>query len=538
MRTRIVLAVGLAFGLCWFLSDVLQAQANELVFPGVENWDASIGSINLTRTVHSLAFDHQYLYLGEGFGTGDRHIRRWDGSQWKTIDKTDGQVLALLVDRNGNLYAGGYFTRTDTCNLCKRIARWDGFSWSALGNGITGEVLSLAKDSQGNLYAGGDFGVKRWNGTTWEDENITDTVYDLALAPNGALFAAGRGSYVDEDSGDLIEFPSLKVKNSGSWQDVGQAFTHSGPNTIFSLALYPPNIFTPTVGGDFGAPTFYLASWVGNEWQSFGTPDGPVLALAEDTCGGLYVGGMFRRIDNSSKPFLAYFDSQRWHSLGYSFTTNSEKVEVLRFRHGYLAVGGVFTQTFGSQKHRNIALWTGRDCAQITSSGTYTFYNWREPVTIQISNPGNLAEIRVQRFNKSHPEIDRGRTPNLDNGVYWQIEGTTTDGQPIRDLAYTLTLPSVGFIPDEKDKICHYLGNSNWDCAASGFDAAKKTITRSGLTSFSDFTVGNDVGPTSVSIKSIRAESRETSFSIVLLSIILAAISIVYYHRVKASRET
>lgn len=153
--------------------------------------------------------------------------------------------------------------------------------------------------------------------------------------------------------------------------------------------------------------------------------------------------------------------------------------------------GGVFTQTFDTQRHRNIALWTGRDCAKITASGTYTFYNWREAVVIEIENLGTLAEIRVQRFNKDHPNADPNTTPKLRNGVYWQIEGLDATGQPASGLVYTLTLPTVSFTPDEKDKICHYQSSTQtWDCAASAYDPMRKTITRGGLTSFSDFTVG------------------------------------------------
>jgi len=266
--------------------------------------------------------------------------------------------------------------------------------------------------------------------------------------------------------------------------------------------------------------------------ESIGTPDNAVLALVKDTCGGLYVGGSFRKINNQPNHFLAYYDGENWHSLGSTFTTNSYSVEDLAFYHGYLAAGGVFTQTLGGHKHRNIALWTGRDCAQITASGTYTFYNWREPLVIKVGEQGNLAQIRVQRFNKDHPGIDESKTPNLKNGVYWQIEGLTEDGQPDTSISYTLTLPAVGFIPDTKDKICHYLGNAKWDCAASSYDPLKKTISRAGLNSFSEFTVGNDVGPTVVSLQSLRTRRAEFPLWAFIL-VLLSAVGLVYLRKKK-----
>ncbi|MFN3309226.1 MAG: hypothetical protein ACK44E_08470, partial [Anaerolineales bacterium] len=246
MRYRIVFAIGFAAALCWALLAHLSAQATDLTFPGVENWDKTIGAINLTRTVHSLAFDQNALYIGEGFGSGDKHIRRWDGQNWQSIaGNVDGPVLALLSDENGNLYAGGYFTRTGTCNSCKRVARWNGSNWSAVGSGLNGEVLALALESSGTLYAGGNFGdsgVMRWNGSAWISETITDTVYALAVDADNRVYAAGRGYFIDPDSGDQNEFPSLKVKYSSGWQDLGQAFVNSGSSGIFSLALYPANV--------------------------------------------------------------------------------------------------------------------------------------------------------------------------------------------------------------------------------------------------------------------------------------------------------
>jgi len=531
----ILLAFLLVSGLLLSLpnSTFAQSQSSDLTFPGEENWNTQIGSLNITRTVHAVAFNKDYLYLGEGYGAGDKHIRRWDGTQWQSIaNNVDGAVLALLAGEDGWLYAGGYFTRTGTCNSCKRVAQWNGSSWSPLGDGLSGEVLALAKDSAGMLYAGGTFGVATWDGSSWAvDSSIPDTVYSLAVDQSNRVFAGGKGSLVDENSDDLIPIPSLKVKEGGSWINLGKAFENSQPNGISALALYPGSVLTPTVGGDFENPISRLATWNGG-WESIGTPDNAVLALVKDTCGGLYVGGSFRKINYQPNHFLAYYDGENWHSLGRTFTADSSSVEDLAFTHGYLAAGGVFTQTLGGHKHRNIALWTGRDCAQITASGTYTFYNWREPLVIKVGEQGNLAQIRVQRFNKDHPGIDESKTPNLKNGVYWQIEGLTEDGQPATSISYTLTLPAVGFIPDTKDKICHYLGNAKWDCAASSYDPLKKTISRAGLNSFSEFTVGNDVGPTVVSLQSLRTRRAEFPLWAFIL-VLLSAVGLVYLRKKK-----
>ncbi len=515
MRYRIVFAIGIAAALCWSLLAHLSAQATGLTFPGVENWDNTIGAINLTRTVHSLAFDQNALYIGEGFGSGGKHIRRWDGQTWQSIaTNVDGPVLALLSDGNGNLYAGGYFTQTGTCNPCKRVAFWNGSNWSPVGNGLNGEVLALARDSSGTLYAGGNFGVMKKSISSWASLGFpyTTTIFDMVISDTDTLYAAGF--YCDE----LCEqtYPLVKSQKDSNWWDLDSSFYANNAGSMFSLSVLQQEKMV--VGGNFFEPTEGgLAYWDRNEekWYPFGKPDQLVQTLAADTCGGLYVGGQFTKMGGKNISYLAYWDSTQWYSITLT-NTQVSKIEKIAFRDGYLAVGGVFTQTFGTQRYRNIALWTGRDCAQINASGTYTFYNWREPVVIEIENMGTLAEIRVQRFNKDHPNADTNTTPNLRSGVYWQIEGLDSSGHPASGLAYTITLPSVSFTPDEKDKICHYLGNSTWDCAASAYDPVKKTITRAGLTSFSDFTVGNDVGPTVVTLRSMRAQG-DGGFVIVLL---------------------
>ncbi len=135
-------------------------------------------------TVYALAFDHnQYLYAGGSFTgiCGDiacstrspaNRAAVWDGQSWFWSNLglgLDQDVRALAVDRDNDLYAGGYFqslcgdvdchTARATVN---QVARWDGNNWSALGSGVGpwpfGSIQALAL-SHGNLWVGGDFGT-------------------------------------------------------------------------------------------------------------------------------------------------------------------------------------------------------------------------------------------------------------------------------------------------------------------------------------------------------------------------------------------
>src|SRR6185295_15987973 len=98
------------------------------------------------------------------------------GSQWFAVGSTidAGPVRALIADGT-ELYAGGEFTSIGGVTA-RSIARWNGFTWSALGisvdAGIDGRINTLTFHG-GALHAGGFFSVSashvsRWNGAAWQ----------------------------------------------------------------------------------------------------------------------------------------------------------------------------------------------------------------------------------------------------------------------------------------------------------------------------------------------------------------------------------
>ncbi len=112
-----------------------------------------------------------------------------------------GNVYALAVDEQGNLYAGGYFTTAGGV-VANNIARWDGATWYPLGEGMNNSVYALALDGQGDLYAGGGFTtaggvganhIARWDGEAWYPlgEGMNNNVYSLAVDGQGNLYAGG-----------------------------------------------------------------------------------------------------------------------------------------------------------------------------------------------------------------------------------------------------------------------------------------------------------------------------------------------------------
>ena len=163
------------------------------------------------------------LYVAGGISSVDgaevSGIARFDGSSWSDVgggaDLDNGRTIrALAVYDDGRgpaLYAGGTFATVGGV-VVNSVARWDGHSWSSVGDGVLGWVASLATVSETGgttaLYAGGFFDVAggtsasmiaRWNGTFWSPlDTGTDTrVSVLASLDTGrgtALFAGGEFS--------------------------------------------------------------------------------------------------------------------------------------------------------------------------------------------------------------------------------------------------------------------------------------------------------------------------------------------------------
>jgi len=111
---------------------------------------------------------------------------------------------------------------------------------------------------------------------------------------------------------------------------------------------------------------------------------------------------------------------------------------------------------------------------------------------------GSLTQLTVDRVDQNHPKA----TGPLQNGMYWSF----TPNAGATGFNVNMTLPA-NFVPDDQDKVCRYTGvDEIWDCAANYFDAALQTITRAGVTAFSDWAVGDDAGPMAVQVRQLTTQ--------------------------------
>jgi hypothetical protein len=257
---------------------------------------------------------------------------------WHTVGggtSHEVQTLALYEEHGHKMlfagggfgWAGGLFTGT--------VARWDGFSWSAVGNVIFDQrvfAMHVHDDGSGpSLYIGGTIrpvpgfegrGVARWDGVTWSRVGAGLTPYDYGPLCF-AVFDDGNG-------------PSL----------------------------YAGGVFT--VPGYTGATQRHLARWNGTTWIPFGDPHQSSLeapgimgmTVFDDGQGpALWIAGSFSSIGGIHAKGVASWDGTTWVPRhGNSDVYRASRLAVYR-NQLYLAT----TLNLGGSLVPRFARWAGAD---------------------------------------------------------------------------------------------------------------------------------------------------------------------------------
>ena len=128
------------------------------------------------------------------------------------------------------------------------------------------------------------------------------------------------------------------------------------------------------------------------------------------------------------------------------------------------------------------------------------------PMTVTVATVGTLDCLTVDYFPVNHPNATTG----IQTGGYWKISGRAIDNSPATGFTVRVTLPHT-VDPHANAKVCKFpgtQGGSGWDCFRTDSDGT--TVWLDGVTSFSDWAVGNNVGPTAVILSSLAAAPAST----------------------------
>lgn len=143
--------------------------------------------------------------------------------------------------------------------------------------------------------------------------------------------------------------------------------------------------------------------------------------------------------------------------------------------------GGTFTYTTNG---------TIREQRSVSGLPTLTFP--LTGVTMAVTANTGLTGVQVTRHEQNHVEAT---TSAMQTGRYWSLTPTGSG------FTVNLTLPA-SFTPDAADKLCRYTARPGygWDCGyPENHTFTDSTVTRYGVSEFSDWVVGDSAGPTAVS---------------------------------------
>lgn len=517
-----------------------------------EDWGNVGGLLGVNGQVNAAVADALgNLYIGGDFTVaGDiqaGHIARWDGTSWSALGSGeegmwgfDAPVWALAV-AGTNLYAAGDFSQADEIPV-RRIARWDGTAWSALGSGLgsaeAGEDYVSALAAVGNeVYAGGLFAIAggadvsniaRWNGSVWQalQSGTDDEVTALAIVGTD-VFAGGGFTRAGGVAANFIA-----RWDGNTWSPVGSGMD----DWVHALAARGSELFA---GGDFntagGQDAFYIAKWNGTVWSALDSGvDDRVTSLAV-AGSDLFAGGWFGTAgDDVEAYYVAKWNGSAWSGLRDGV---DDYVNALAVIGTNLYVAGDF-ELVGDKLADYVARWTGDDWSALGSgtsgniyalavSGTNLFVGG-DFSTADVNPANNIArwdgstwshlasgtDGPVLALSISGPDLyaggdfstaGGGPAANIArwNGNIWSALGSGV-GRDVRALAVSGTdVYAGGDFVTAGGNPANYIAKWNgslWQPLGTGTDASVGALVMSGpeLYAGGEFTVAGDQSAASV----------------------------------------
>lgn len=230
---------------------------------------------------------------------------RW----WSGFDRARGPngFVDVLVPFESDLIVGGRFVRVGLL-AANHIARWNGSSWSSLGDGLSGRTRDIV-EHDGNLLATDVGRVRSWDGSRWirlgPDAGSADQVLDLIVFRNQLL-----ASYYTS---------GVRRWDGTQWITIGAVPTNS---RVTALAVFGDRLLA---AGSFdqigGVAARNIASWDGVDWRPLaGGVWGEVRAMVVHGP-NLVVSGLFTAVDGLPATGLATWNGSAWSALPDAWAT-------------------------------------------------------------------------------------------------------------------------------------------------------------------------------------------------------------------------
>lgn len=373
-------------------------------------------------------------------------VRSWNGTTWSD-ENTGGDITAndYACPTTTLCKAVGYYA--GNINHPYRIYSWNGSSWAQEFGGTGHKLNAVACPDETLCKAVGNSGsIQSWNGTSWsaETSGTTNALFGVACPDETMCKAVGA-------NGTLLKW------NGTSW-----SADASGVTVLLNDVSCASTTSCKAVGAN-GT----VLNWNGTSWSV--DVSGTTANLNGIACPTT----TFCRVAGNGGTILA------WNGTSWSAETSGTSRNLMDVD----CLSTTFCKIAGTN-------------GVILSMVVQTLNNVSDGFVLDVFNAnGCLTDITITEYQTNHPNA----TADLQNGRYWTItpEGCTSG------FSATVTFPTT-FTPNGSAYVCRYTGSA-WSCANNGFTTTPNTITRVGVTEFSDWAAGNSA-PTSATLTKFTAK--------------------------------
>lgn len=458
---------------------------------------------------------------------------------------TSTNLTDWAKDANNPIFTGGRF--------CAFPFIYGGYYYLLIPHYTSGSDYSqieLYRDTSPTFYPDDReyLGVAiNYGPTDWDDHDqdtpavLTDDIYRDSFTAAGNqlwVYYAGEGGDGSWRTGLTMESDIAAAiagvsASSLSWSSVGDVTVVDSPvrHGVRAVRQHDTNaggsvtltgIFSPLIEGSVGA-------WMRRTSTSVGDYDiyvygGSYLAAVV----GLGGNGDFHYWSGSFQPTGISWAADTWYLVALDFDAATDTYDFVAYDEGMTEIARVEGISFGNATSSvdramlytssayvgdgfaddfRVRDWCGGDAAASVSAyeesqemetiaGTGPVSFELLGIALEVQAQGTLSSVQIVHTTRDHVQATTAMEPG-----YWYIRPNTGAA----GYSVDLSLPHDNLTDP---KVCEYTAGPGygWECAA---DSATTTlVTRNGVASFSDWTVGSNIGPTAVGARVSAALSR------------------------------
>lgn len=280
-------------------------------------------------------------------------VAYFDGEKWVPVgtgSMAGGSVQCMAINSQGYIFIGGSFTSIGGVANTASVAYWDGSAWKAMGSGLTGSmgggptVYGMTLAPNGDLYCIGDFttsgalnnlgGVAKWDGGSWsrlgQYGGFNAEGLCVAVTQDGKTVYCG-GSFTDQRglAGNALIHVAKYTVATGLFSAMGSGLW--GLNSfLYAIAVSKSGVvyaggYFDTDGGASSTGWDCIAQWSGSNWTALGlgvtsggvpgSTDPNVRDISINSNDEVLVSGHFLFADGKSTQGLAIWRGNAWYPL-------------------------------------------------------------------------------------------------------------------------------------------------------------------------------------------------------------------------------